>query len=82
MTISARRRPHPYEHGEYGSVSSVPELQPSRCGNEGLALLGRKPVPDLDAQPLCTFHAAYTGGEIRAEEPAIRCFVRQSSDSG
>ena len=72
----------PYEHGEYGSVPHVPELQSSGCGDEGLALLGRKPVPDPDAQPLCTFHSAYTCGEIRAQEATVGGFVRQSADSG
>src|SRR5437588_175217 len=41
--------------------------------------VGRQPVSDTYSQSTGTLHATYTCCKVRAEEPAIRRFIRQSA---
>ena len=47
---------------------------------KALSLFCGKPIADRQTQPFGTLHAANPGRQIGAQEPAIRCLIRQPSD--
>jgi hypothetical protein len=47
---------------------------------KALTLLCGKPIANRHTQPFGTLHAANSCRQIGAQEPAIRCLIRQPSD--
>jgi hypothetical protein len=68
------------QDGECGVVSLSAKATNIYRPQKALTLLRGKPIPNRYTQPFGTLHAANTSRQIGAQEPAIRCLVRQPPD--
>jgi hypothetical protein len=66
--------------GECGIVSLSAKIANIYSPKKALTLLRGKPIANRYTQPFGTLHAANPNREIGAQEPAIRCLVRQPPD--
>jgi hypothetical protein len=68
------------EDSECGVVSLSAKAVNIDSPQKALTLLRGKPIANRYTQPFGTLHTANTSRQIGAQEPAIRCLVRQPPD--
>ena len=78
----AAAKPTTDEHGEHRVVAPTTQADRWRCLKESLALLGRQPVANSDAELAHTLHSSDTRGEFWDEQTCICCFVGDSAHGG
>ena len=62
---------------EQSTIASAAESVSAFRAQQLLAFFCGQPVSYTYSQPSNSLHATYAGREVRAEEPAIRRFIRQ-----
>ncbi len=63
------------KHGQHCVVTQVAQLLAGVNGEQLFTLFRAKPVPNSNAQPLCSFDPANASGEVRTQESTIRSLI-------
>jgi hypothetical protein len=70
------------QNREDRTISFTPHGVAIRHSHEGLDLFGTKPVPQSNANTLCTFDAPNAGGQLWTEQSGVGRLMRKSPDGG